>query len=144
MLMPRSTCLCVPYHVYAQIYTFVCSMPCSCLQIYMLVAILCASKAFLYLVIPFSSCVLVLQVGYRSRSCGLGLHPYVQPYIKGFGSFSLCMSVLACFYTSCFPGKILTLPCFFPFVGLSLSVFGATCLCGCICPSYGLFRCDHL
>ena len=34
--------------------------------------------------------------------------------------------------------------CFKPFVGLCLSVFGATCLCGCIHPSYGLFGCNHL
>ena len=45
------------------------------------------------------------------------------------------MSVLACFYTSCFPGKILTLPCFLSSIGLCLSVFGATCLCGCIHPT---------
>ena len=47
-------CLCAPCHVYAQIYIFVCSIPCSCFQIYMPVAMLYASKAFLSLVIPFS------------------------------------------------------------------------------------------
>ena len=36
-----------------------------------------------------------LLVGCRSRSYGLGLHPYTLAYIKRFGSFPLCMSMLA-------------------------------------------------
>ena len=36
------------------------------------------------------------------------------------------------------------LPCFMPYVGLCLLVFEATCLCGCIYPSYGLFGCNYL
>ena len=144
----KSTCLCASCHVYAQIHclctlcrdVLVCSMPCSCVQIYMSVAMPCASLAFLSLDISLS-CVLALQIGCRSRSCGLGLHPYTQAYIKGFGSFPLCMCVLACFYVlyPCLPVQIQALPCFAPFMGLCLSVFGATCSCGCIHPSCGLF-----
>ena len=84
-----------------------CSMPCSCVQIYMLDTIPCASIAFMSFDISLS-CVLALQVGCRSRSCGLGLHAYTQAYINGFGSFPLWMCMLACFCTlyPCFPAYI--------------------------------------
>ena len=36
------------------------------------------------------------------------------------------------------------LPYFMPSVGLCLSVFGATCLCGCIHPFLWYVRCNHL
>ena len=97
LFMLGFTCLCAPCHAYAQIYIFVCSMPYSCVQIYILVAMPCASKVFLSLVIPFS-CVLALQVRCRSRSCGLDLHPYTKAYIKGFELFPLCICTLSCFY----------------------------------------------
>ena len=54
--MLRSMCLCTPCHIFAQIYIFVCSLPCSCVQIYMLVAMPCASKTFLSPVISFFLC----------------------------------------------------------------------------------------
>ena len=43
-----------PCHAYNQILMFVCFMPCLCVQIYMLVAMPCASKALLSLIIYLS------------------------------------------------------------------------------------------
>ena len=118
----RSICLCAFCHVLAQIQVFMCYVLCLCLNllVYVFFAMLmvrsislCAPchvhvsrstcwllchvllKPFYLLLSPFS-CVLALLVGCRSRSCGLGLHPYTQAYIKGFGSFSLCMSMYVC------------------------------------------------
>ena len=90
-------CLCDPCHVYAQTYILMWSVPCLCVQTYMLDAMLCASIAFSSLDMSLS-CILALQVGCRSRSCGLSQHPYTQAYIKGFGLFHLCMCLLAWFY----------------------------------------------
>ena len=112
MFMLRSTCFQASNHVYAQIYMPMCPLPCFCLdlhvsaQIYvhmlrsiylyapchacvlrsMLVAMPCYTLALLSLDISLS-CFLALSIGSRSRYCGLGLHPYTQAYIKGFGSF---------------------------------------------------------
>ena len=80
IFMLRSTCFCVLCLVYAQIYIFECYMPCSCIQIYMLVAMPCASKALLPLDISLS-CVLALIGGVqililwsRLTSIHLGLY----------------------------------------------------------------------
>ena len=108
MLMLRSIYLCAPCHAYAQIYMFMCSLPCLCLdpylcvlyamlcvQIYMLDAMSCASLAFMSLDISLS-CLLALQVRCRSRSCGLGLHPYTRPILKGLDHFLyVCVCLLA-------------------------------------------------
>ena len=102
MFMLRSTCLCVICHVFAQIYMLVLRPMSLCLDIcvYVLHAMLMSLdlcwllchvllQPFLSLDISLS-CILVLSIGCsRSRSYGLGLHPYTQAYIKGFGSFSL-------------------------------------------------------
>ena len=120
--MLQSMCLGAFQHACAQIYLFPCFLSCLCLDLlaYVLFAMLmfksislCALchvhvskftcwllchvllKPFYLLIVPFS-CVLALQVWCRSRSCGLGLHPYTQPYIKGFGSFHLCTSMFVC------------------------------------------------
>ena len=94
-------CLCVLCRIYAQIYMPMCSLPCLCLDlcVYVLyVMLVCLDLCWLLchvLLYPlFSlyislSCVLAFLVGHRSRSCGLGLHPYTQAYIKRFGSFPL-------------------------------------------------------
>ena len=57
----------------------------------MLVAMPCASKALLSLVMPFS-CVLALLVGCRSRSCGLGLHQrvWIISFIHVYACSLLC------------------------------------------------------
>ena len=34
-VMPRFTCSCAPCHVYAQIYMFMCFVPCLCLDLYL-------------------------------------------------------------------------------------------------------------
>ena len=70
-------------HVHAQIYIFICSLPCLCLDLHIGCYVLCLLQ-------PFISCYAFFlcfgpQVGCRSRSCGLGLHPYTQAYIKEFG-----------------------------------------------------------
>ena len=110
MFMLRSTCLCVICHVFAQIYMLVLRPMSLCLDIcvYVLHAMLMSLdlcwllchvllQPFLSLDISLS-CFLALSVGCRSRSHGLGLHPYTQAYIKGFGSFPL--HVYVCFIAS--------------------------------------------
>ena len=137
MFMLRSTCLCAPCHVNAQIYLLMCSLPCFCVQIYMLVVMPCASIAFLSLDISLS-CALALLGRVQIQILWSRPTSYTQTYIKGFGLFPLCMCMLACFYAlyPCLPVQIQALPCFVPPMGL--------CLYGCICSSYGLFECNHL
>ena len=108
MFMLRSTCLCVLCHVYYQIYMFMFRSTSLCLDIcvYVLHAMLaCLDLCWLlcYVLIypfcPLMSLFLVfwpLLVGCRSRPCGLGLHLHTQAYIKGFRSFSLCISMFPC------------------------------------------------
>ena len=101
MFMLRSTCLCVLCHVLAQIYMLVLRSMSICLDlcVYVLHAMLvCSDLCWLlchvllqhFLALNISlSCFLALSVRCRSRSRGIGLHPYTQAYIKGFGSFPL-------------------------------------------------------
>ena len=127
--MPRSTCLYALCNAYAQIYMLMCSLPFSCVQIYMLIVM---PHFFSLLSLDTSlSCISALQVGCSSRFCGLGLHPYTQAYIKGFGSFSLCIYMLSSYYFlyPCLTIQIQVFPCLMPSVGLCLLVFRATCLC---------------
>ena len=100
----RSTCFDALHHVSmllchacAQIYMLLCSLPCLGVQIYMLDAM---SSVWLCLFVSYYVSFLYFgpQVGCRSRSIGLGLHPYTQAYNKGFESFPLCMCMLACLY----------------------------------------------
>ena len=92
--MFRSACLCVLCHVFAQIYMLVLRSMVLCLDlcVYVLRAmlvyldlcwLLChvLLQPFLSLDISLSY-FLALPVGCRSRSCGIGLHPYTQAYIK--------------------------------------------------------------
>ena len=145
VFMLRSTCQCAPcmlmlrsLSLYALCHVHVSRSTC-----WLLCHVLLKPFISCY---PFLSCVLAFQESCRSRSCGLGLHLYTQDYMKGFGSLRLCMSMLDCFYalSPYFPIQIQALPCFLLSMGLCSSVFGATCLCGCIRPSYGFFRCDCL
>ena len=159
MPMPRSTCLCAPLsclcldlHVYVILamsmprsisLSALCLVHMSRSTSWLLCHVLL--KLFYLLLSPFSR-VLALLVGCRSRSCGLNLHPYTQAYIKGLDHFLYtCLCFLACFYalSPCLPIQIQALQCFVPSVGLCLSVFEANCLCGYICPSQGLFECNH-
>ena len=89
MFVLRSISFQAPCHVYVQIQMPMCSLPClwclcapchTCVLRSMLVTMPCASKALFSLYVSLS-CVLALLVGCRSRSCGLGLHPFTQPYI---------------------------------------------------------------
>ena len=144
MFMPRSTCLCVLCHVFAQIYIPMLRSMCLCASCHaymhrsMLVSMQCASKALLSLDISLS-CVLALIGGVqiqilwaRSTFTHLGLYQRVwiisSPY--------LCL--LACFYalSPCQPFQIQDLPRLMPSVDL--------CLCGYFHPSQGLFGCNHL
>ena len=108
MFLFRFIYLCIICHVYAQIYMLVPRSMSLCLGlcVYVLCAMLVCSnlcwllchvllQPFLSLDIPLS-CVLSLPIGCRSRSYGPSLHPYTQAYIKGFGSFPLCMSMFVC------------------------------------------------
>ena len=96
LFLLRSTCQCLYLWPYAQIYVFMCSMPCLCAQIYVGCYAMCYFRP-LFLNISLS-CFLALSVRCRSRSRGLGLHPYTQAYIKGFGSFP--SNVYVCLHTS--------------------------------------------
>ena len=110
----------------------ICFLTCLCLYLYVLVlfVMLCLDIGVQFLLAmfmlkstcwllclvllqPFISCYAFFlcfgpQVGCRSRSYGLGLHPYAQAYIKGFGSFHLCMFLLAYFFAldPCLFGQI--------------------------------------
>ena len=55
----------------------------------------------------------------------------------------VCACLLLCFI-SMFACIDLGFAMLFPSVGLWLSVFGATCLRDCLCPSWNLFGCDRL
>ena len=83
------SCLCLDLHVSVYIYVPLLRSMCLCASCHacvlgsMLVAMPCA---------PFDislSCFLVLPVGCRYSSHGLGLHPHTYTYIKGFGSITL-------------------------------------------------------
>ena len=160
MLMLRSMGLCAFCHDHAWIYLFMCSLPCFVVRSISLSALclvhvsrstcwlLCHMllKPF-YLLLFLFSCVLALLVGCRSRSCGLGQYPYTKAYIKGFGSFPLCISMFACLLLcsiSMFACLDLGFTMLCALVGLCLSDFEATCLRGCVHPSCGLFGCYHL
>ena len=110
----KSMCLGAFQHAYALIYIFVCPLPCSCVQIYMLVAMPCASKAFHRLL-----CLFLMIWPFRQ---GADLDLVVQanihtprPISKGLGHFFYAC-VLVCFYAlyPCLPIQIQALPCFFP------------------------------
>ena len=89
---------------------FPCFMPCLCLDLYAFVLLAMFRCVDLHvgcyvqcLALPYVSCYVFFlcfgpQVGCRSRSIGLGLHPYTQAYNKRFKSFPLCMCMLACLY----------------------------------------------
>ena len=157
-------------HVYAYIYMFMCSLSCFCsdLHVYVLCAIFMLRSTCLcslyHVYVSRSMCWMLCfvilqplisyyafflcfgpQVGCRSKSCGLRLHPYTYAYIKRFGSVPLCVCMLTCFFSlyPCLPVQIQALPCFVPSVGLCFLVFGGHLLVSLICPSYGLFGCNH-
>ena len=97
MLRCFTPCFHALCHACAQIYMLLCSLLCLDVQIYMLDAMSSVWLCF------FVSCYVFFlcfgpQVGCRSRSIGLGLHPYTQAYNKRFESFPLCMCMLACLY----------------------------------------------
>ena len=146
MFVLRSISSGAPCHVFSQIYIFVCSLPCSCVQIYMLVVMPCASKSFLSLIISFFLCfgpfgrVQIQILWFRPTSMHLAL--YQRVWIISFMCINVCL--LASMLYPCLPVQIQALPCFVPSVDLCLLVFETTCLCGCICPSCGLSGCYHL
>ena len=141
MLMLRFACLCAPCHVYVWIYIFECSLSCSCVQIYMLIAMPCASKAFFVSCYAFFLCFCPFK---QDVDLDLVVQAYIhtpRPISKGLDHF-LCafLCLLASFFalSPCLPVQIQGLPCFMLSVGLCLSVLGAICLRGCIHPSCGL------
>ena len=95
VFMLRSTCLCAPCHAYVQIYIFVYSVPCSCVQIYILVAMSCASIAFLSLCPPF----LVFFPFRQGVDLDLVVQAYIhipRPISKGLDHFLYaCLYLLA-------------------------------------------------
>ena len=129
---------CAPQHVYAQIYIFMCSLPCLCLDLHVGCHALCFSSLFVSCYAFFLS--FDPQVGCRSRSCGLGPNPYTLAYIKGFGSFLLCMCMLVCFYALCLClfGQIQVLAMLCTLRGLVLVVLWGHLLYDCILPFCGL------
>ena len=152
-LLLRSTCLCAPFHALAQIFLFMCSLPCSCLDL-----LLCVLNAMFMCLDLHVGCyafyfLLSIFLAFWPFGQGVDLDLVVQAYIhtprpisKGLDHFLYaCLCFFACFYalSQCLPIYIQALPCFVRSVGLCLSVFEATYLCGCICPSSGLFGCDH-
>ena len=105
--MFRSTSFYACLHAYVQIYIFMCSLSCLCLDLCFfrpcilpmfgstcLVAMPIAIVTLLSLISLFLEFWSIL-VGCKSRSRGLSLHPHTQTYIKGFGSFPY-MHVYAC------------------------------------------------
>ena len=107
-------CLGAFQHAYAQIYIFVCSVPCSYVLIYMLVAMPCASKHFhlllcLFLMFCPLGRVQIQILWSRPTSIHLGLYQRIWIIL-------LCMCVLVCFYAlyPCLPIQIQALPCFCP------------------------------
>ena len=128
MFMPRSTCLSVHCHACGQIYIFECFMPCSCVQIYMLVAMPYASKAFLSLVISFFLCfgpfgrVQIQILWTRPTSIHLGL--YQRVWIISFTCVYVCLLASMLYIRVCLSRSRLCHD-FVPFVGLCLSVYGS-------------------
>ena len=108
MILGSLPCLCLDLHAYEFFALFMLRSTSLCLDlcVYVLHAMLvCLDLCWLLchvLLQPFRPLIflflefLPLSVGCRSRSCGLGLHPHTQAYIKGFGSFPLCISMFAC------------------------------------------------
>ena len=92
--MHRYMLLCALCHAYAWIYFFLGPVSFPMFGSTCLVAMPCAIVALLSLIYLFLK-FWALLVGCRSRSCGLGLYPHTQVYIKGFGSFPY-MYVYAC------------------------------------------------
>ena len=96
MFVLKSTCLCLDLCACAQIYMFMCSMP--CFVLYMLFAVPCASKDLLSLL-----CLSFLRFG--PYWWGVDLDPMVQDYIhtpwhisKGLDHFLYaCLCLLLCF-----------------------------------------------
>ena len=84
---------------YAQIYVFSSSLPCLCLDLHVGCYALCFCS-LLSLIMPFA-----YVLGLRQ---GVDLDLVVQAYIKGFGSFHLCMFLLAYFFAldPCLFGQI--------------------------------------
>ena len=100
MILGSLPCLCLDLHAYVFFAMFLCLDLCVYVLRIMLVCLdlcwlLCHVLLFLSPDISLS-CFLALSIGCRSRSRGLGLHSYTKAYIKGFGSFPLCISMFAC------------------------------------------------
>ena len=151
-------CLCLDLHafcvlclIHAQIYMLVFRSMSLCLDlcVYVLHAMLMCSN------LCWLQCHVLLQpvlsfdisfLAFWPFQWGANLDPVVQAYIhtprrilKGLDHFRYTYPCfLACFYALCLcqPSQIQAFLCFKPSVGL--------CLCGCIRPSQGLFRCNHL
>ena len=107
MFVLTSICFQAPWHVYAQMYMPMSSLPCLCLDLHAFVLFalstlrsislsdLCLVHVYrstcwllchellrpFYLLISLFPMFWPLLVGGRSRSCGLGLHPYTQACI---------------------------------------------------------------
>ena len=114
MFMPRSIYSCDPCHV--------------CVQIYMLDAMPCAFLAFLSLVMHFS-CLLTLRQGVDLDLVVQAQIHTPWPISKGLDHFFYaCVCLFAsmlCVYV--YLARFRFLPCFVPFVGLCLLVFGPIC-----------------
>ena len=151
MFMLRCLCLRTFFHVCTYIYMSMCFFPFPCAPCHvwikstywMLCLVLLQPFCLfvrLFLVFWPLSRVQIQILWSRPISIHLGLHQRVQII-----SSNACVCLLASMlYIHVCLARSRFLPCFVPSVGLCLLVFGATCFCGCIHPSCGLFRCNHL
>ena len=134
MFMLRSMFLWAMCYAYAQILAFLCSMPCLCDQIYMLVAMPCASIALLSLDISLSFVLALIgrvqiQIPW-SRPTSTHLTLYQRVWIISLYAYVCLLYVYVCLSRS--------RPCH------------ALCppwVCSCVVksiPPRGLLGCDHL
>ena len=101
MLVLRSTCLCAFFHACAQIYMFMCFLLSLYVWIYMFMFLKLCLDAMPSVLQFYISCLCLFLVfgfwvGCRSRSSGLGLHPYTHVSIKGFDQFLYACLCFVC------------------------------------------------
>ena len=135
MFLLISTYLCAFCHACAQIYTFMCF--CNvCIQIYMFG---CYAQCFYSIFVPCFLLFLMFGfwVGCRSRSSGLGLHPYTHVSINFWGLF---LYACLCFFFH-FPCFLLQI-CACLLTPKLFIMFWLFSLCGFVdCWSLGLLAC---